>query len=642
MTLCVVIPAYNAAETLAEALDSLLAQTRGDWTAIVVDDGSTDGTRQLAETYVARDKRFRLLNDGRPRQGASAARNRGIAAADGRWLAFLDADDWLEPPFVEKMVGKLEATADAKVAYCGSRRVTPDGRQGPLWMSSDVARMPFEVFARRCPVPIHGFVLDRGLVVELGGFDEGLRTCEDWDFWHRVARTGVAFLPVLEGLAPYRFSRNSLSSDAQAMLADARIVVDHAFARDPRVPRPAPLHAGGADPGMGGTREMAIGHYALWSAAAEIGAGGNGKGLVMPLPDRWGSLLDACQLNILGGLRTGAHVLVGDTIGGGPDFFSRVRCLLAEVEHAAARPGLARLLEFVFEPEIFRPKRLTERLVAGRALFVRQDIRHLSVVEPPADVDTLHIEFRNGGEFLARAEAPLLGPMSVREVTEIAIEAMSPTIFLKQSGVLRHPIFWLQAAIELARVPASLRKGGLKPRALARQVLVGAAVTIAGPRSLRSNKQALAKVIAEGRAEAITVDLPAPAAYPAAAPLGADAPPARDRLAYWEAVYRKPDPWAYGSDYEQLKYRRTLSLLPATPIAKALEVACSEGRFTAMLASKVGHLVASDISPTALERAKERCRDIGNVEFRQHDFFDAPLLQRLRPAGLLGSAVRPA
>lgn len=629
MTLSVVIPAYNAAETLAEALDSLLAQTRGDWTAIVVDDGSTDGTRQCAETYVARDKRFHFLSDGRPRQGASAARNRGIAAADGRWLAFLDADDWLEPAFVEQMVGRLESVADTKVAYCGCRRIAADGRRGPLWMSSDVARMPFEVFARRCPVPIHGFVLDRGLVVELGGFDEGLRTCEDWDFWQRVARTGVAFLPVPDGLAPYRFSRNSLSSDVHAMLSDAHIVVEHAFAPDPRVPRPAPLHAGGADPGMGGTKEMAIGHYALWSAAADIGAGGDGKGLVLPLPDRWGSLLDACQLNILSGLRTGAHVLVGDTIGDGPDFFARVRSLLAEVEHAAARPGLARLLEFVFEPEVFRPPQLTERLIAGRALFVRQDICRLTAIEPPAEVDTLHIEFRKGREFLARAEAPLLGPMSLRELTEIAIEAMSPTIFLKQSGVLRRPRFWLQAAIGLARLPVSLPTGPLRPRTLARRVLVGAAVAIAGPRSLRSNRQALAEVIAEGRAEAIKADLPAPAAYPAPAPLGADAPPARDRLAYWEAVYRKPDPWAYGSDYEQLKYRRTLSLLPATPIAKALEVACSEGRFTAMLAPKVGHLVASDISPTALERATARCRDIANVEFRRHDFFDAPLPQGL-------------
>src|SRR5262249_17526452 len=148
VTLCVVIPAYNAADTLAETLDSLLAQTRRDWRAIIVDDGSTDGTRRLAEGYVARDERFQLLSDGRSREGASAARNRGTAAADGRWLAFLDADDWLEPPFVEKMLGKLETVPGAKVAYCGCTRVTADGRRGPLWMSSDVARMPFEVFAR--------------------------------------------------------------------------------------------------------------------------------------------------------------------------------------------------------------------------------------------------------------------------------------------------------------------------------------------------------------------------------------------------------------------------------------------------------------------------------------------------------------
>ena len=119
------------------------------------------------------------------------------------------------------MIARFHALAladvpGAKVAYCGCTRVTADGRRGPLWMSSDVARMAFEVFARRCPVPIHGFVLDRDLVVELGGFDESLRTCEDWEFWQRVARTGVAFLPVPEELAPYRFSRNSLSSDLGA------------------------------------------------------------------------------------------------------------------------------------------------------------------------------------------------------------------------------------------------------------------------------------------------------------------------------------------------------------------------------------------------------------------------------------------
>ena len=90
MTLSVVIPAHNAADTLAGTLDSLLAQTRGDWQAIIVDDGSRDATRQIAEAYVGRDKRLSLLaNDGAP-EGVSAARNHGIASATGRWLMFLD------------------------------------------------------------------------------------------------------------------------------------------------------------------------------------------------------------------------------------------------------------------------------------------------------------------------------------------------------------------------------------------------------------------------------------------------------------------------------------------------------------------------------------------------------------------------
>src|SRR5262245_65366401 len=123
MTPSVGIPAHNAAGTLAATLDSLLAQTRRDWQAIIVDDGSTDATRAVATGYAARDKRFSLLaNDDAP-LGVSAARNRGLAAATGRWLLFLDADDTIEPAFVARMLGELEAHPDTRVVYCGSRRI---------------------------------------------------------------------------------------------------------------------------------------------------------------------------------------------------------------------------------------------------------------------------------------------------------------------------------------------------------------------------------------------------------------------------------------------------------------------------------------------------------------------------------------
>ncbi|HZX85346.1 MAG TPA: polysaccharide deacetylase family protein, partial [Reyranella sp.] len=98
-----------------------------------------------------------------------------------------------------------------------------------------------------------------------------------------------------------------------------------------------------------------------------------------------------------------------------------------------------------------------------------------------------------------------------------------------------------------------------------------------------------------------------------------------DRRAYWEGIYRTEDPWAYGSPYEQLKYRRTLGLLPDKPIGKAMELACSEGRFTELLAPRVGRLIAADISETALQRARLRCRAHGNIDWRRLDLFDDAL-----------------
>jgi glycosyltransferase involved in cell wall biosynthesis len=91
----VVVPARNAEATLAQTLESLLAQTIQDWEAFVVNDGSTDGTAAVIEAYVARDRRFSAIAG--PGKGVANARNLGISAARGKWLHFLDSDDWSEP-----------------------------------------------------------------------------------------------------------------------------------------------------------------------------------------------------------------------------------------------------------------------------------------------------------------------------------------------------------------------------------------------------------------------------------------------------------------------------------------------------------------------------------------------------------------
>jgi peptidoglycan/xylan/chitin deacetylase (PgdA/CDA1 family) len=626
MTLSVVVPAHNAASTLAETLDSLLAQTRGDWHAIIVDDGSRDATRRVAQSYADRDKRFSLLlNEGAP-EGVSAARNRGIAAARGRWLLFLDADDTLDRTFVERMLGRLEAQPTAKVAYCGSRRITQAGRFGPPWFSTAIARQPFETFARDCPVVIHAVVLERALVVEQGGFDPGLRTCEDMDFFQRIARTGTPFLLVPEALAFYRMRQGSLSTDAQAMLVDTDLVIDRAFGPDPRVVRPAARHAAGADAAFGG-KDMAKAINALWCAALEIGLGGAGTGFVRPLPDHRSDLAESCRQTIVEGLMFGGQLLPDELPRRGAQLAGPLRRLFGELEMLTQRRDLARMLEFAFEPEIFRPDAPTASLIAGNVLLVRQDIGHLQPIAPAAGIDRVRVEFRSGLRLVGRIEAPALSGFSARDVMRLALDSVSLAELVRSGGLIRRPRFWLHAALATTQlgldVLAAKAKRRAVPvrslRALAKTALAEAALATTGG-AAGSPEREIDAVIAEGRAMAARTT---PAA--AARRDTPGRPASSDRRAFWEAVYRTEDPWAYGSPYEQLKYRRTLELLPAKPIGKAIELACSEGWFSVLLAPRVGHLIASDISETALERARQRCHDSTNVEYRRLDLFDDPL-----------------
>jgi peptidoglycan/xylan/chitin deacetylase (PgdA/CDA1 family)/SAM-dependent methyltransferase len=99
--------------------------------------------------------------------------------------------------------------------------------------------------------------------------------------------------------------------------------------------------------------------------------------------------------------------------------------------------------------------------------------------------------------------------------------------------------------------------------------------------------------------------------------------------AYWDAVFAEPDPWDYGSAYEQKKYAQALSLIPEQSLLQVAELACAEGHFTTMLASRAGRLLASDISPVALERARRRCRGSSNITYTVLDILTDEL-----PAGM--------
>lgn len=209
----VVIPCYNGEPFVAEAVDSALAQTYRPVEVIAVDDGSTDGSPVVLARY---GERIRVVRQ--PNRGLPAARNAGIRVARGEYLAFLDADDWWASEFLARSVTALTASG-AGIAYCGWQNVGLPGRRGepfiPPDYQADPDRLATLVAGPRWPV--HAAVVRRAVVEAVGGFDERLKSCEDFAFWIRAA-TCYPLVRVPEALAFYRFHGGQMTRDRWLVL----------------------------------------------------------------------------------------------------------------------------------------------------------------------------------------------------------------------------------------------------------------------------------------------------------------------------------------------------------------------------------------------------------------------------------------
>ena len=228
-TVSVVVPAYNHARYLPEALDSVLAQTLAPQQVVVVDDGSTDATPEVLAAYAGRVTVLRQRN-----AGVSAARNAGIAHAEGDLVAFLDADDVWLPGKLERQVERFVREPGLGLVHCGVEEVDGDGR--PLrrlleGLEGDVAD---ELLRFRRPVVLgggSGVVLPRRVLDEIGGFDPALGTSADWDVFYRASRRHqIGFVP--EVLLRYRLHGANMHGDVDAMRRDMLHAFDKAFAAD--------------------------------------------------------------------------------------------------------------------------------------------------------------------------------------------------------------------------------------------------------------------------------------------------------------------------------------------------------------------------------------------------------------------------
>lgn len=207
----IIMPCFNRVETIAEAVDSVRAQTYTLWELILVDDGSTDGTRQWCEKHAGEDARISVIALAE-NAGVSAARNQGLAAAQGEYIAYLDSDNHWDNRYIAAMVGAFERepTADALYSglyhYAGRAKVPSGVLFGPLNLS---------LLFNRNYIDLNAFCHKREAYEQCGGFDESLPRFVDWDLIRRYSRERrLCAVPVV--LTHYYFGRatNTLTANS--------------------------------------------------------------------------------------------------------------------------------------------------------------------------------------------------------------------------------------------------------------------------------------------------------------------------------------------------------------------------------------------------------------------------------------------
>jgi glycosyltransferase involved in cell wall biosynthesis len=221
----VVVPAWNTSSVLAEALDSIRAQTFRDFEVLVVDDGSTDDTARVAERYSAEDRRFRLIC--RTHAGVSSARNAALAEARGEWIAFLDADDVWLPPKLDRQLALLEQDPAADLLFTnfllwdGNRDLGVAYPPGTVLPEGN----PVQALIRACQFLMSTVLVQRELLLEIGGFDTALLLSQDWDLYLRLVERGIHARGLAEPLARYRrWPGSRTMNNLLSMANNARVI----------------------------------------------------------------------------------------------------------------------------------------------------------------------------------------------------------------------------------------------------------------------------------------------------------------------------------------------------------------------------------------------------------------------------------
>ncbi len=208
-SISVVIPAYNVSKTIAETLNSLLAQTYEDFEVIIVNDGSTDNTVEIVTNFC--DSRIKLISQ--ENTGVSAARNRGVSCANGEYLSFLDADDIWMPDKLKEQVEALEENPEAAVAYSWTKLIDISGNTIDTMQPNYSGRVYSQLLQENFLHSGSNVLIRRDAFVRVGGFNESMSHSEDYDCFLRLAKI-YPFAVVKKPHVWYRIYSGSTTSQA--------------------------------------------------------------------------------------------------------------------------------------------------------------------------------------------------------------------------------------------------------------------------------------------------------------------------------------------------------------------------------------------------------------------------------------------
>lgn len=229
----VIIPAYNSEETIVQTIKTVIRQTFHDFELIVIDDGSKDKTPELVHSI--KDDRIKLFsyeNGGLP-----TARNRGMTHSNGEFIAFLDADDLWTPDKLELQLAALKQSSEAGLAYSWTYFMDINERgEAVTLLPSPSYSFEGDVYEKLLVSDfIHSgsnTLIRRQTLDSVGNFDSTLKSCEDWDYWLRVAASWH-FVVVPKHQVFYRRSPNSMSSKVEVMRREALIAMGKAYKSAP-------------------------------------------------------------------------------------------------------------------------------------------------------------------------------------------------------------------------------------------------------------------------------------------------------------------------------------------------------------------------------------------------------------------------